>query len=376
MSSLDWSAWRFGAPDYLWLLVVPGVLALAWAWQLSRRMAMVRLVGRRRRVPVRERHSRTGDLFFWLCLLLAAAAAIVALSRPRAVVGIVRTAGVDLVVLQDGSASMHVRDGGVLAAGSKTSTQPLNRWQRSMVFLRELGESLRWEDDRVGLALFAHIATPQIRLTKDPNTFFFFLDHLEDAPPFPLDDDASWDTNIERGIYWGLRLIEKDEEINGPADNARAFVLVTDGQAWSGEVARSVALARERQIPIHVVGVGTTAGGVIPDPLRVGGEGPPPVRSVLDRNSLAVVATAGGGRYFELDRESDREIATAIIDTTRRSAAQIGIEEATEDLHWPFLVAAVVLIGFGFLFLRERTQLALQVAAVAAMLTAVGALVR
>lgn len=377
MPSLDWSALRFGAPDYLWLLIVPGVLALVWAWQLSRRMGMVRLVGRRRSVPVRERLSRTGDLLFWLCLLLAAAAAIVALARPRAVVGLIRTAGVDLVVLQDGSSSMHVRDGGTVSVDSKASasTRPATRWQRSVVFMRELGESLRWQDDRVALALFAHIATPQIRLTKDPNTFFFFLDHLQDAPPFPLEDDASWDTNIERGIYWGVRLIDKDEEIRGPTDNARAFVLVTDGQAWSGEVARSVALARERGIPIHVVGVGTTAGGVIPDPLRVGGEGPPPVRSVLDRNSLAVIAAAGGGRYFELGRESDREIATAIIDATRRSAAQVGVQETAEDLYWPFLAVAAALTGVGVLFLRERTQLALQVAAAGGLLAALGGLV-
>ena len=82
-----------------------------------------------------------------------------------------------------------------------------------MRFLRTLGEALRWENDRIAMALFAHMATPQIRLTKDPNTYFFFLDHLEDESPFRLEDDGTWDTNIERGIYWGLRLIEKDEEL-------------------------------------------------------------------------------------------------------------------------------------------------------------------
>lgn len=376
MPSFDWSALRFGAPDYLWLLVVPGVLAIVWAWQLSRRSTMARLVARRRSVPVRERVSRTGDLLFWLCVLLAMSATIVALARPRAVVGVMRTAGVDLVVLQDGSASMHVRDAGVVAAAAGRPARRANRWQRSMTFLRELGESLRWQDDRVALALFAHIATPQIRLTKDPNTFFFFLDHLEDAPPFPLEDDSSWDTNIERGIYWGLRLVEKDEEIQGPTRNARAFVLLSDGQAWSGEVAKSVALARERRIPIHVIGVGTTAGGVIPDPARVGGQGPPAVTSSLDRNSLAVVAAAGGGRYFELDRETDREISTTIIDATRKSAAHGDTEETANDLYWPCLIAAASLAGLGLLFLRERAQLALQVVAAAVMLAVIGALVR
>lgn len=375
MPPFDWSALRFGAPDYLWLLALPAALAVVWTWQLTKRLAMARLVGRRRHVPVRERVPRTGDLLFWLCLLLATAATIVALARPRAVVGVVRTAGVDLVVLQDGSASMHVRDGaGIVARAGRPSVRA-NRWQRSMTFLRELGESLRWQDDRVALALFAHIATPQIRLTKDPNTFFFFLDHLQDAPPFPLEDDASWDTNIERGIYWGLRLIQKDEEIRGPTRNARAFVLLSDGQAWSGEVARSIAMARERRIPIHAVGVGTTAGGVIPDPLRAGGGGPAAIVSSLDRSSLSVIASAGGGRYFEIDRETDREIATTIIDATRRSAERGDEEETSQELYWACLFGAACLVALGLLFLRERTQLALQVAAAAVLVLAIGALV-
>ena len=50
------------------------------------------------------------------------------------------------------------------------------------------------------------------------------------------------------------------------SNKPRAFVLVSDGQAWSGEVAKSIELAQERRIPLFVVGVGTTVGGVIPDP--------------------------------------------------------------------------------------------------------------
>ena len=61
----------------------------------------------------------------------------------------------------------------------------------------------------IALALFAHVAAPQIRLTKDPNTYFFFLDHLDQAPPFRIDDATTWDTNLELGVYWGIRLVER-----------------------------------------------------------------------------------------------------------------------------------------------------------------------
>jgi hypothetical protein len=211
-------------------------------------------------------------------------------------------------------------------------------------------------------------------LTKDPNTYFFFLDHLEDTSPFRLEDDGTWDTNIERGIYWGLRLIEKDEELRKTAavttklpeaNNARAFILVSDGQSWSGEVAKSLALAQGRGIPLSVVGVGTTAGGIIPDPKRESNQ--PAVRSILNRAELTRIATAGGGRYYELDRDSDRDIANQIIDQTRRRAGTTGIQEGTKDLYWNFLFAAGIFLAIGVLFLRDRTALALQLAAAAAV---------
>jgi hypothetical protein len=356
---IDLAGLRFAAPAFLPLLLIPALLVGVWIWQAWRRRGDVRQMRAHRRLPTArasatERLPVLGDLAFWLCLIAALSCLILAIARPVAVASMVRTSGIDLVVLQDASASMRVRD------------VPQDRWRRSMRFLRTLGESLQWNEDRVALAIFATIAAPQIRLTRDPNTFFFFLDHMEDEPPFRIEDETTWDTNIERGIYWGLRLIDKDLELNkGKADaltkNPKAFVLLSDGQAWSGTVAKSLALAQERRIPLYVVGVGTTVGGVIPEPNRDANRAI--VSSTLDRSSLATIATAGGGRYFELNRESDRDIANLIIDATRRRAASGDIEETTRDLYWSALLMAAGFLGVGVLFLRDRASLALQIAA-------------
>jgi Ca-activated chloride channel family protein len=339
---------RFGEPAALWLLIVPAVLLPLWAWQAARRIGDRRRLLRHRQVPVRERYARVGGLLFWLCLIIATASAIVALAEPRARVSLVRRTGIDLVVLQDGSASMRVAD----VAG--------DRWQRSIRFLWTLAEALRWKEDRIAMALFAHIATPQVRLTRDPNTFFFFLDHLRPGSPFRLEDDSTWDTNIELGIHWGLRLIEKDAQLHGESANTKAFVLVSDGQAWSGTVRTSLSVAQQRGMPVHVVGVGTTAGGEIPEPPRpihLQAAAPAPLRSSLDRASLRAIAAAGGGEYFEMDRDSDRQIANAIIAATRRRTGPRGLEETTEDLYWRCLVAAAGFVLLGTLFLRDRLDL-------------------
>ncbi len=368
MLGIDLDTLRFAAPQYLWLLIAPAVLLIAWFWQLAARRRDARRYRQHRRLPVRERFPIFGSLVFWLCLILASACTIVALSRPTAAAALVRTAGVDLVILQDGSASMRTAD---VAAG--------NRWQRSMRFLRVLGESLGWKDDRMAMALFAHIAAPQVRLTKDPNTFFFFLDHLAQESPFRLEDDTTWDTNIELGIAWGMRLIEKDQELYGKSPNAKAFVLVSDGQAWSGEVARSLKIARTNDVPVYVVGVGTTLGGLIPEPPRKANDTSPqepPIRSALDRSSLSMIAKAGGGEYLELDREGDREIANKIIDAARRRAGSRGLEVANEELYWRFLLAAAALMGAGLLFLQERAELWLQAAGAGVALALVWTLTR
>ena len=344
----------FAAPEFLWLLGGPALLLVLWFWRFWLRWIDVRRLRLRRSVPVRERFAAGGDLWSWFFIVLALAALAVALARPRGVTTIVSRAGLDIVILQDGSASMHVGD------------VPGSRWQRSMSFLRLLGDSLSWNDDRMALTVFAHIATPQIRLTSDPNTVFFFLDHLHGRPPFRLQDDTTWDTNLEQGIAWGLRLIEKDRELHGPSPNGKLFVLLSDGEAWSGEVARSIERAAREHVPLFVIGVGTLGGGELPETMNADGTTEPsPGQSRLDRASLQRIAAAGGGRYFELDRDPDGEIANQIIDSGRRQAPARVEEGSVEELYWRFLAAAVALAFLATWCLRDIVELRLQFGAAA-----------
>ena len=283
----------FLEPLYLWLLVLPAILFAVWIWQLTLRRGDARRYLNGRTLPVREHYSFTGGLSFWLCLGLSVTSLIFALARPQALVTLVRPGGVDFVVLLDGSTSMRVTD-----------VSP-DRWQRSTAWLRTFAETVGWTNERVAVALFAYRPAPQIRLTRDPNAFFFFLDYLGNEPPFRLEDDTSWDTNIEEGIFWGVKMIDVDENLYGRRRSAKAFVVVSDGQAWSGEVSKALELARSRGIRVYVVGVGTSAGGLIPDvPPRRYERRPPPIHSAIDRRSLRAIAEAGGGKYYELGTQA------------------------------------------------------------------------
>jgi Ca-activated chloride channel family protein len=360
--AIDTSTLSVATPLYLWLLLGPAALLLLWAWQIFRRRRDARKLLRGRTLPVRERIGFAGDLAFWLAVIVAAALCIVALSGPRARVSVVRRASTDVVILLDGSASMYTRD-----------VAP-DRWRRSIRFLRAFSEALGWRGDRVALALFAHLAAPQVRLTKDPNALFFFLDHLGDRSPFRLEDNPTWDTNIEEGLRWGLRLIDKDEQLFGRRRNPKAFVVVTDGQSWSGSVASVLAQARARSIPVYVVGVGTTSGGIIPQPPTTDAAQATQIRSVLDRASLLQIAVAGGGEYFEIGREPDRDVAFRIIDRLQRRSDQRQQVETYEELYWRVLLAAGVVLCAGVVMLRTRTELVWSAAAIGGVLLFLGSL--
>ena len=354
-AGFDLNTFGFAQPAYLWLLAIPGVLVVFWAWRVAQRRRDRRSL-RERIVPVRERYGLLGDLPFWFSLLVVGSLCIVALARPQARVWVPGVAGADFVVLQDGSSSMYVRDVGP------------DRWRRSMQFLRTFAETVNWNQDRVGLALFAYFAAPQLRLTRDPNSMFFFLDRLSEQSPFRLEDDPTWNTNIEEAVVWGLRLIETHERLFGKTNNPKAFVVVSDGQAWSGRVATALAAARSADVAVHVVGVGTTAGGYIPE--RVGrGARLSAIAAVLDRNSLRDIARAGGGEYYELGTESDREISARIITSVRKKAPPAPREERSEELYWRFLLAAAVVLCLGTLALARKAELWWQAAgAVAGLL--------
>jgi len=348
-NSIDLKAFDFAEPLYLWLLIAPAILLLLWTWQVLRRRADARRCARQRLLPVSEHFTLLGDLGFWLCVVIASALCIVALARPQARIFVDRT-GADIVVLQDASASMYVTD-----------VAP-SRWQRSQQFLRTFADALSWKDDRVALALFAARAAPQLRLTKDPNSLFFFLDHLGEHSPFSLEDDTTWDTNIEQGVDWGLKLVEKDEELFGKNKNAKAFVVISDGQAWSGNVQTTLETARQRRIPVYVVGVGTSTGDVIPEPKdRDGNTKPATIRAVLDRKSLRDIANAGGGEYFEIGRQADRDLAFEIIAAIRHGTTVNQQEKRVEEIYWRFLFAAAVFIGLGTVLLKRGGELWWQV---------------
>ena len=158
-------------------------------------------------------------------------------------------------------------------------------------------------------------------------------------------------------------MIDLDTELYGRRRSTRVFVIVSDGQDWSGEVSDALSLARDRDISVYVVGVGTTAGGFIPDlPPHPYEQRPPPIHSSLNRRSLRAIAEAGGGQYHEIGTESDTTIALKILSDVQQRSQLIDRQEKFAELYWSLLATAGMFLGLGTLLIRDRSRLLWQFA--------------
>ena len=172
-------------------------------------------------------------------------------------------------------------------------------------------------------------------------------------------------------IYWGVKLVETDQEMYGRSKNARTFVVISDGQVWSGNVQRAITAAGQRGVSVDVIGVGTSNGGMIPLPRDDKGvvlAGFEPIRSTIDRTSLREIARAGNGEYFEIDTAADEQIAARIIQNAARRSGNEQVDEAFDELYWYLLAAAAGCIALGVLFVKQRVQLGFGIAAALALL--------
>lgn len=343
---------QFLEPVFLIFFIIPAVMLGLWLWRLVIRRGQVAKYLKDRTVPIKEKHRFLGQLSVWGFIILAILLLVIAMAGPAKILSVKDDTSVDLVIIQDGSASTRVRD-----------LKP-DRWQRSMMFLRTLTETLRWKGDRLALTIFAHSASPYIRLTNDPNVVLFFIDHLKAEPPLDLDDAKTWDTNIADGVYWGVRLLSKDLELYGTSKNPQAFILISDGQAWSGTMEEIFKIVKN-VAPVYVVGAGTTVGGIIPEPsdkpryyqdvdengdpvfIQFTPEKFPPVHASIDRFSLRKIASTTGGEYFELGTATDGQIASRIISLVQRRRISLNKTSQFEELYWYFILGAGVFVALG-----------------------------
>jgi Ca-activated chloride channel family protein len=235
--------------------------------------------------------------------------------------------GIDIVVALDVSDSMLVHDG-----ESHTALSRLSLAKRKVTDLLQM-----LDGDRVALVAFAGAAFVECPLTLDYGAAALFLESL-DTNVIPVKGTA-----LDQALSTSLRVLEHSGR------DARAIILITDGEDHSGGALRAAQDAKAQGVRIYPIGIGRDEGAPIPLPeggFRRDAQGKL-VLSHLDEATLKQVAQVTQGTYVRT-MTGDVDIKTIYTAGIRKEldVQDLGVRRKQhwqERFQWPLMLALVAL---------------------------------
>lgn len=222
---------------------------------------------------------------------------ITALARPwgKPIKSEIQLSGIDIMAAVDVSSSM--------AAGDLKPS----RMEVIKQGLKDFTASLA--GDRIGMMTFAGTNFVQCPLTTDYDAYDLIIDSL--YPGMLFKDGTALGDAIKASVE---RMVEKGEK-------SKIMILITDGESNMGTAPIDAAkIAKEKDIRIYTIGVGTQAGGRIPEGTDMFGRvyfktyDGAEVITKLDDRELKEIAGVTGGKYY---RVTDLNAFKAIKDDIR-----------------------------------------------------------
>ncbi len=249
--------------------------------------------------------------------------------------------GIDVAVIMDISPSMTSPD-----------IAP-SRLQRAKLELRDFVSRLH--GDRVALIAFSANAYVTLPLTPDKDAFLHFADMLDPALVM------KHGSNLARALQVARQTLDSAEQ------QGRAVILISDGETHNNKATLAEAKnLHAAGIPLFILGVGTEAGGPVPDgkghfmKYSKGDEHPegrraasPPgdkqqdnlVVSRLARKELMALAASTGGDYADLRNDDGdiRQLITGLHKIETKSYQQTHEAQRAYQL-FPWLLGASLLL--------------------------------
>lgn len=320
----------FKQPENL-LLLLGGLIWIALLWRAS-----AQELRRKRRALASEvmldrivGHTPTKRPF-WKGLMMVLAFALIGLALARPLGGLmeedVTGSGLDLIVALDVSTSMNARD---IGGNSRLDVA-------KALLVRMMNGFLQ---DRVGLVIFAGDTMVQCPLSHDRNAFLTFLERVD---PSLLTKQG---TNLAGAIETAL------DRFDYTASQSRVVMLISDGEDSNRErLEKAIAAARERNVLIYTLGIGSREGAPIPVGRDVWGRFTYKVHqgrrvvTKLEDGTLRKIAEGTAAKYFRTsDIASARAVAEELTGLKRVAISQGKRFVVQELFFWPCLAAFFVL---------------------------------
>lgn len=211
-----------------------------------------------------------------------------------------------------------------------------SRLQRAQLAASDLIKRL--SGDRIGLMPFAGNAFLYAPVTPDTDALLDSLDSLD------TDIIPRGGSNLARPIDLALETFAKIG-----AGGQQVLILFSDGESLEGETLAAAKRAAEKKMTVICVGIGTAAGGTIPDPEAPGGfhrdRDGKVVITRLEKEALLSIAKTTGGLYLPLEGATinDNRL-NAVLSTIERSAMKGKITKIAIDRYRVPLGAGLVLL--------------------------------
>ncbi len=204
----------------------------------------------------------------------------------------VKSEGADIVFTLDVSQSMRAFD---FARGNR----PIDRLEMAKAMIKNFVQEHK--NHRYGLVIFAGDAFTLSPITLDTDAFLNFVQTVD------FSDVKKQGTNLRLALETSIERLQQGD-ISGE-QRGRMIVLITDGEEQQGDIAPVLGTAKDVNIPIVTVGVGSTEGSMIPIPNRFGGYdykryNNEPIVTKLNEEPLKEIAAETNGLYFHPQTEA------------------------------------------------------------------------
>ncbi|TZF81851.1 VWA domain-containing protein [Pedobacter sp. BS3] len=333
---------RFEHITLLWALAaIPVFILLFIVYNRWRKRAIAALgdahVVKQMIPEVSFSRPRVKFIFF----LLAYAMLVIGMANPQigSKMEEVKRKGADLMLLLDVSNSMLAED---LAP---------NRLENAKRAISQLIDNLH--DDRIGIIVFAGQAYVQLPITTDYSAAKLFLNTIN-TNMVPTQGTA-----IGAAIDLGMRSFDFK---NG---TGKAIIILTDGENHEDDAVAAAKNAREKDVSVHVIGVGSPDGAPIPlyrNGQRAGfhtDNSGQTVVSKLNEDMAKEIAAAGGGAYVRAtNASSGLNIVMDQIGKIQRKTYDSKSFKDYEDRFQIFLALALLFLVVEF-FISNRKNLKL-----------------
>lgn len=314
---------KFANPEFLYLLIVLPLLLAVYIYSNYRRLKNLKEYGDiellKNLMP--DVSSYRPGIKFWLSMF-AIAFLIVVLARPQfgSKKETVTRQGIETVIALDISNSMLAED-----------IAP-NRLEKAKNIISKLID--KFENDKVGLIVFAGDAFVQLPITND---FISAKMFLESITPSLISRQG---TDIGAAINLAMKSFTPNEEVG------KAIIVITDGENHEGGAEDAAKAASEKGIAVYMLGVGTADGAPIPtgnaNEYRKDKDGNI-VMTRLNEEMSQNIARAGNGAYIRVDNTNNaQKLLQKEID--KLAKADVTSEVYTEYNEQFFHVAWIVLL--------------------------------